>query len=126
MLFEDVKAYIGENVFHTASFDKADEAKQRKAVKNAEAVLYMLYKNYKPETNPLPLEAVAYQTIWIMSKDANILKADLGLTSVSIDGMQQAFSSVDRTVAPEVKRILKKRVGSYSLAVSDTRRDMYR
>jgi len=33
---------------------------------------------------------------------------------------------MDRTVAPEVKRILKKRVGSYSLSVSNTNRDIYK
>jgi len=125
MVFEDVKAFIDENIFHTASWDKVDEPKKRKAVKNAESVLYMLFKNYNSTTKPLPVEAVAYQTIWILSKDANVMKAEMGVSSMSIEGMSQSFSKTDRSVAPEVKLLLKKRVGSYSVNVTDTNRGMY-
>jgi hypothetical protein len=125
MLFDDVKAYIGESIFNSASFDNLPEDRQIKAVNQAEKSLYLLFKNYNPDTNPLPVEAVTYQTLWVIAKDSNVQKADLGVSSVSIDGMAQSFSNVDRTVSPEVKRILSKRLGSYNLSLSQTRRGVY-
>lgn len=126
MLFNDVLSYINENIFHSDSFDALSEVKKQKAMKQAEQGLYLLFKNYNPSTKPLPVEAIAYQTLWIVAKDSSIQKAELGLASQSIEGMTISFTKVDRTVAPEVKRILSKRVGSYNVATSDTRRGAYR
>lgn len=126
MIYEDVKLYISESIFHSDLFDKLAEDKKIKAVKNAEQILYITFKGYNPEDKPLPVEAIAYQSLWILEKDSGIRKAELGLASQSIEGMTQTYKGMDRTVSPEVKRILKKRVGGYALFVSDTHRGMYR
>jgi hypothetical protein len=125
MIFEEVKNYINTKIFHSQNFDKLDDVRKEKAIENAEEMLYLMYKAYDPETNPLPISAIAYQTIWITNKNSAIIQADLGVSSQSIEGMTQTFNKTDRTVAPEVKRILRNRVGSYSLRVADTHRGMY-
>ncbi len=125
MSYTDVKQYIEESIFHSDLFDKLEDIKKQKAVKNAEDILYMTYKAYNPDEKPLPVEAIAYQTLWILNKDTGIQKAELGLASQSLEGMTQTYTAMDRTVSPEVKRILKKRVGSYSLYVSHTNRGVY-
>jgi hypothetical protein len=125
MLFDDVKAYINENILHSEEFDSADETKQRKAVNNAEKLLYSLYKRYNPDTNPLPIEAIAYQAVYLLRKDDSTLRAEAGSTYVGFRGVSLNFSKIDRTLAPEVIRILGRRIGSYSRNVADTYRGMY-
>lgn len=125
MNFDDVKAYIDSFILNAEAFDKSDDIRKMKAVNNAESLLYMLFRNYNPVSKPLPVEAIAYQTVWMLSKDATIKKAEMGIASISIEGMTQTFQQMDRTIAPEVKRILKKRVGSYGVNVLDTRRGVY-
>jgi hypothetical protein len=125
MLLEDVKAYIAENILHSDSFDSAAEPLQRKAVKNAEAILYSVYPRYKPSENPLPVDAVAYQTIYLLAKDDSDLRADRGATYVGFNGVAMNFAQSNRTVSPDVVRILGRRTGSYNLNVSHTRRDIY-
>lgn len=125
MVYEKVKNYIDESIFHSQNFDKLEDLQKQKAVKNAESLLYLMYKSYNPDDKPLPISAIAYQTIWIAGKNSAILQAEMGIASQSIEGMTQTFQQMDRTVAPEVKRILKKRVGSYSLSVPQTNRGVY-
>lgn len=121
MLYENVKAYINEFVLHSDAFDSATTDKQRKAINNAEAVLLSIYKRYGKH-NPLPVEAVAYQAIYMLTKDDSALRADKGASSISFNGVAMSFAQVNRTVAPDVVRILGRRVGSYSVNVSDTNR----
>src|SRR5699024_2555408 len=101
----------------SSKFDKLSEDKKKKIVNNSEKMLYLIYKAYNTEKKPLPIEAIAYQVLWLLEKDELMAKADMGLASQSIEGMTQTFRKQDKTVAPEVKRILKKRVGTYYLAV---------
>lgn len=124
--YESVKAYIDKTIFHSEAFDKLEKDKKVKAVTNAEKLLYLMYKQYKPEDNPLPVEAIAYQTVWILEQDDAIRKMQMGLASQSIEGMTQSFAQKDVTISPIVKRILKKRVGSYNLMATDTHRGLYR
>lgn len=125
MLFDDVKAYINENILHSEEFDNADETKQRKAVNNAEKLLYSLYKRYNPNTNPLPIEAIAYQAVYLLRKDDSTIRAENGTTSVSIDGIGLTYAQVNRTVSPDVIRILGRRIGIYTRYVDNTYRGMY-
>lgn len=126
MVYEKVKAYIDNSIFHSKSFDKLTDEQKKLVVNNAEEILYLMYKAYNPEDKPLPIQAIAYQSVWIANKNASIIQAELGVASQSIEGMTTTFSKMDRTISPEVKRILRKRVGSYSLSVSDTNRDIYK
>jgi hypothetical protein len=124
MLFEDVKAFIDENILHSAPFDAVEELVQRKAVKNAENVLLSIYKSYG-SSNPLPVEAIAYQSIFLLGKDDSALRADAGATYVGFNGVSMNFAQKQRSVAPDVIRILGRRTGSYGRYVSNTSRGMY-
>ncbi|CDQ21702.1 hypothetical protein [Halobacillus karajensis] len=113
MAFTDVKTYIETKILNSDVFESETEVTQQKAVTNAEEILYFSFPRYSREDKPLPVEAIAYQTIWILSKDDSIRKAELGVASQSIDGMTQTFTKGDKTIAPEVNRILKKRRTGY-------------
>jgi hypothetical protein len=126
MLFDEVKTYINDYILHSEPFDNADETTQRKAVNNAEAILYSIYKQYNPDTNPLPIEAIAYQAVYLLSKDDSALRAENGATYVGFNGVAMNLAQVNRTVSPDVIRILGRRVGSYSRYIANTYRGMYR
>lgn len=121
MLFEDVKSYISDFILHSDAFDAVDETKQRKAVNNAEKVLLSIYKRYN-DKNPLPVEAIAYQAIYLLAKDDSDLRADRGATYVGFNGVAMNIAQAYRQVSPDVVRILGRRTGSYVRYVSDTNR----
>lgn len=125
MILDDVKAYIDEFILHSAAFDAADETLKRKAVNNAESVLYSTYTRYNPDKNPLPVEAVAYQTIYLLEKDDSDRRIDNGATYVGFNGVALTYTQKQRTISPDVIRILGRRTGRYSVSVSETNRGMY-
>lgn len=125
MMFEEVKSYVDNYILHSASFETATEKVQRKAANNAEAVLYSMYSRFKPDHNPLPIEAIAHQAVFMLSKDDSALRADNGVSSVGFNGVAISFASTQRMIAPDVIRILGRRVGSYSVNVDDTNRGVY-
>ena len=125
MLFDDVKAYIDANILYTEPFDSSTEVIQKKAINNAESILYSIYKRFSPETNPLPVDAIAYQAIYLLGKDDSDVRADNGATSIGFNGVSISFASKQRMVAPDVIRILGRRVGSYSVSMADTNRGIY-
>lgn len=121
MLYEDVKSYIENNILHSDAFDSATETTQKKAVNNAEAVLLSIYKRFN-ENNPLPVAAVAYQAIYLLSKDDSALRADNGAFYVGFNGVSMTYAQNNRTVSPDVIRILGRRTGRYAVYHSDTNR----
>lgn len=125
MVFDEVKAYIEENILHTAGFEALEEKIQRKAVNNAENVLYSIYARYDSETKPLPIEAIAYQALFILAKDDSEQRADNGATYLGFNGVALTYAQKQRTVSPDVVRILGRKVGSYSVTVPETHRGMY-
>ena len=124
MLFDDVKSYIEGYILHSASFDSVDESVQRKAVNNAEQILLSYYKKYN-DKNPLPIEAIAFQTVYILSKDDTSKRVDDGATYVGFNGVALTYAQVNRQISPDVVRLLGRRVGSYQHHVSGTDRGMY-
>jgi len=122
MLFDDVKSYVDSMILYSDGFDSVDEKVQRKAVNNAESILYSVYKRYNPDKNPLPVEAVAYQAVYMLTKDDSELRAERGVTYVGFNGVAMNLASKQRVIAPDVIRILGRRVGSYSVTVSQTNR----
>lgn len=121
MLFEDVKAYIDNFILHSAPFDDAGETLQRKAVNNAEHVLKSVYPRFN-DKNPLPIEVIAYQTIFMLAKDDSELRAERGTSYVGFNGVAMNLSQTYRTVAPDVIRILGRRTGSYVRYIYNTNR----
>lgn len=115
-MFEEVKSFIETNILHSSLWDMADVSKQTKAVNNAS----MNLQNYYGSKKVIPSEAVAYQTLWLLKVDDSVQRAEQGVTSVSVAGMSISLTQIDRTVAPEVLRMLGRRVGSYETRIEDT------
>ncbi|MDF2010200.1 hypothetical protein [Priestia megaterium] len=123
MIFDEVKEYVDSMILHSESFDSVDEKIQRKAINNAEALLYSFYKRYNPDKNPLPVEAVAYQAIYMLNKDDSDLRAEKGVTYIGFNGVAMNLAKQQRTISPDVIRILGRRVGSYTVTVAQTNRN---
>lgn len=121
-VFEDVQSYIDENILHSDVFDAADVNKKQKAVKNAENVLYSYYRQFNPEENPIQIAAVAYQTIWLLQIDDSVRRAEQGITNVNVMGISISMLQIDRSISPQVLRMLGRRVGRYDLEIQDTYR----
>jgi hypothetical protein len=115
-MFEEVKSFIETNILHSSLWDMADVSKQTKAVNNAERNL----RNYYGESKEIPSEAIAYQTLWLLMIDDSIQRAGQGVSSVSVAGMSISLLHIDRSIAPEVLRMLGRRIGRYGLPIEDT------
>ncbi|PEM65333.1 hypothetical protein CN613_25665 [Bacillus pseudomycoides] len=117
-VFEDVQSFIDENILHSDVFDAADEKKKQKAVKNAENVLYTYYGS----TRFIPVSAISYQAIWLLQIDDSVRRADQGVTNVNVMGISISMLQIDRSISPQVLRMLGRRVGRYDLEIEDTNR----
>ncbi|MDT0149985.1 hypothetical protein Q9R38_25940 [Priestia aryabhattai] len=119
-VLEDVRSFIETNILHSDSWDASDAKRQEKAVNNASLTLYNYYGRYDKETRPIPVEAIAYQTLWVLNKDDSIKRTEQGVSYVNVSGMGINFLNIDRSIAPEVLKLLGRRIGRYQLNVEDT------
>lgn len=103
--------YFEEEVFDNDAWTKADEPSKQRALKNASNILYRYYSHYKPNVRELPEAAVFEQTLWLLKVSEARKQAEQGVTSYSIDGISVQLSKIDRTIAPQTKMILGRRVG---------------
>lgn len=103
--------YFEENVLHNDPWTNADDPTKTRALNNASKVLYRLYKQYDETKYPIPAEAIYEQALWLLRVDDTIQKAEQGVKSVMVDGMQISINSIDRTIAPQVLLILGRRLG---------------
>lgn len=104
-------AYFQNEVLHCQEWLEADDTTKQKALKNAENQLYRIYKNYNPDTKPLPDQAIFEQALWLLRIDDAIRRAEMGVTAISVGGVNVNVSRVDLSVAPEVYRIIGRRIG---------------
>lgn len=119
-LLEDVKSFIETNILHSSLWDSSDAKRQEKAVNNASLNLYNYYGKYDEINRPIPVEAIAYQTLWLLKIDDSIQRAGQGVTYVNVSGMGINLAQIDRSIAPEVLRMLGRRTGRYQLNIEDT------
>ena len=116
--------FINNNIFHSKEFDVLTEEQKVKAINNAKTTLYSFYTDYDEEKKPLPINVIALQTVWTVRKDESILKSELGVSSQSIEGLSISYRNTPEIIAPEVKHLFKKRVGSYGLNINNTFREI--
>lgn len=133
-MFEDVSAYIDENILHSKVWDEADVKTRTKAVNNAQRML----KNMLPKIygESIPVEHLSEQSIWMLKIDDSFQRSELGATSMAVDGFSISIQNKDRSIAPFILSIngispdavtgglSKRRVGRYS-KVSDAKRYIY-
>lgn len=110
----DAKTYFSSYVLLSDAWDSADDSMKQKALNQAENQLYAYYRRYDKTNNPLPLEPIYEQALWILRMDDVILRSDAGVNHTQVSGIGVSVSKVDRRIAPEVINLLGRKVGSYS------------
>lgn len=122
-----VTAYIESNILHSKPYDSATPETRKKAVNQAVNTLFRQLDIYETKAG-IPVEDIAEQVLWLLKMDDSMQRAELGATSISVDGVSISFSEMDRTVAPTVlnayglRSTKRRRVGSYAVPVRDTLR----
>lgn len=106
---EEVSEYITTKILKNEEFIKAEEETKTRAVEEAEQQLIHFYGKKRT----LPIEAISYQTLWIMRSDDTTQKAQEGIRSISLNGISISIGSPKPFISPEVLRILGRRIGSY-------------
>lgn len=123
-----VDSFIRDNILHSAVWDSANELQRIKAVNQSERTLKRYFsKTYKDD---VPIEHLSHQAIWLLKMDDFIQRAELGATSISIDGISIAYSQKDRSVCPFIMEELnlsegwnlRRKVGRYSTSLRDSNR----
>lgn len=124
----EVNKFIAENILHSAVWDSANETVRIKAINQAERTL----KRYFPQIyeKEVPVEHLAHQVIWLLKIDDSIQRAELGATSISIDGVSISYAQKDRSLCPLIMEELnlsegwnlRRKVGSYSTSLFDSYR----
>lgn len=125
-MIEKVETYIEDNIYHSRLWDQADELDKVKAFNQACNMLTSLLKGIFPLREELNEEDIAQQALWIMKLDDTLQRAEMGITSVSVDGVSVQMTQMDRSIAPfllnkyGVSQVKKRRVGSYAVPPRDT------
>lgn len=128
----EVSNYIDENIYHSKVWDNADNKARVKAVNNSERILKRLLSEYLG--TEVPVEYLAEQAVYLMRIDDTFLRAELGATSITLDGISVSIKDRDRTIAPAVLDSLgitpdaitgglsRRKVGSYTTSIGDSYR----
>lgn len=123
-----VVSYIDENVLHSKLFDTATDVDRKKAVNQASNTLIRYMSDTYESKEAIPVEDIAEQVLWLLRIDDSLQRAEMGTTSIDIDGMSINMTEMDRTIAPNLLKlygvtdIRKRRVGSYDKPSYDTYR----
>lgn len=128
----EVSNYIDENIYHSKLWDKADNKARVKAVNNSERILKRLLSKYLGAE--VPVEYLAEQAVYLMRIDDTFLRAELGATSITLDGISVSIKDRDRSIAPAVLDSLgitpdaitggltRRKVGKYATCITDSYR----
>lgn len=128
----EVSNYIDENIYHSKVWDKADSKARLKAVNNSERILKRVLKDYLG--NEVPTEYIAEQAVYLMRIDDTFLRAELGATNITLDGISVSIKDKDRTIAPAILDSLgitpdaitggvsRRKVGRYTTHIGDSYR----
>lgn len=128
----EVSNYIDENIYHSKVWDIADNKARLKAVNNSERILKRLLSKHLGAE--VPVEYLAEQAVYLMRIDDTFLRAELGATNITLDGVSVSIKDKDRTIAPAILDSLgitpdsitggltRRKVGSYSTSIGDSYR----
>ncbi|SFH23063.1 hypothetical protein SAMN05660649_04370 [Desulfotomaculum arcticum] len=107
----NAEAYFATQVLHNDEWVAADPTQKQRALANAKAQLYRIYRNFNDAEKPLPDEAVFEQSLWLLRIDDTLRKAEMGVKIISVAGVQIAVDKAAQTVAPQAVLIIGRRVG---------------
>lgn len=133
-MLEQVNEYVENNIYHSSLWDKATDRMKTKAINNADRTLRRVLEKYLPEETPV--ELIAEQAVYIMRLDDSFQRAELGATSITLDGVSISFKDKDRTISPVVLDCLRltpdaltggvnrRKVGRYETHIRDSHRKL--
>lgn len=125
---ETVTEYVDENVYHSKLYDSASDAQRAKAINQAKITLCRYMPKVYDSMDAVPMADLVDQVLWLLRIDDSLQRAEMGTTSIDIDGMSIKMNEMDRTIAPSILKIhgvtdvRKRRVGSYATPLHDTYR----
>lgn len=108
----EAETYFSTEVLWTDEWEGATATLKEKALTNAENQLYRYYTNYDitDTENQIPANAIFEQALWLLRLDDSIRKAEQGVKQISVSGVTISLDRATSYIAPEVKRILGRRV----------------
>lgn len=118
---EEATMFIDEHILHSEVFDNATEKQKKKAFNQS----LMTLPDFIKEEN-ITVRDVAEQMVFLFKLDATIQRADLGVTFITVDGVQMTINDRERVLAPSIMRrhnintTKPMRVGSYHNSLHDT------
>ncbi|MBH8600131.1 hypothetical protein [Thermoactinomyces sp. CICC 23799] len=104
----DAEQYFDTFVLHTEAWDEADETMRIKALNQAEKDLSEFLGDIDFE---IPVEAIYEQALWILCMDDAIQKAELGVTSVSVDGVSVSMAKAPPRISPRAVQKIEYETG---------------
>ena len=130
-MLENVQTYINENILQSAVWDKATDVVRKKAINTANRSLMRLLPNIYPTVEAIPVEHTAEQAIWCLKIDDSFQRAELGATSMAVDGFSISIKERNRSIAPFIMEannitpdaftggVTKRKVGNYTTSLVD-------
>lgn len=131
---EAITEYIFLNVLQSKVWDMADFITRRKAINTAERTLKRVLPEIYPKDEAIDMEHLAEQSIWIMKIDDSLQRSELGVKSITLDGISISMDQKDRSIAPFIVEanqlsldaltggVSKRKVGSYGTGPMDSYR----
>jgi len=129
--FTEVQDYILNNIYYVERWtdlnelgDEADRIKQV-VVNNAETALLRELPHHFNEDNPVPIDALAEQCLFILEKDDSVRRAEMGVSYFMASGLYLSFdkNADNFTIAPTVlRRYPRRRIGQYAYSREQTYR----
>lgn len=131
MNFTEVQDYILNNIYYVERWtelnelgEEADRIKQV-VVNNAETALLRELPHHFNDRNPVPIDVLAEQCLFILEKDDSVRRAEMGVSYFMASGLYLSFdkNADNFTIAPTVlRRYPRRRVGRYAYSREDTNR----
>ena len=118
---EKVHSYIEENILNSEVYDSATVERRLKAFNQSQTTLSDFIKPEK-----ITIRDVAEQVVFLFMLDQTIQRAELGVTFVTVDGIQMTINDRDRVIAPSIMRryhirtTTPARVGRYQTDLHNT------
>lgn len=125
MDLQTVKTYIDENVFYREKWDEIDDKIKQVVINNSEAVLLRELPQHFNARNPIPVDVMAEQCLFILEKDDSHRRAEMGVSYFMASGLYLSFdkNADNFTIAPAIlKAYPHRRVGRYVRPMQDTYR----
>lgn len=122
---DELNHYIDLNILNSKLFDGLDDKTKEKAMNQSLTTLIRFLPQIYKNKESISVEIVAEQVLWILRIDDTIQRSEMGVTSISIDGISMSVNEKERTIAPSIlfengiESIKKRVIGSYSVEVGD-------